>query len=148
MQRREFITLLGSAATWPVAARAQQGERMQRIGVLMGGAETDLESHSRMSALQQGLEKLGWKVGRNLRIDYRWTMADLGRVLINPVLQNRSLMSASLPKSDRIAATPGNDAKGQQRTNALQQRCRLQTPHWITASARPVVANGSPADGQ
>jgi putative ABC transport system substrate-binding protein len=80
MRRREFITLLGgAAAAWPLAARAQQADRMRRIGVLMGGAETDLESHPRMSALQQGLERLGWKVGRNLRIDYRWTMADLGR---------------------------------------------------------------------
>ena len=77
MRRRDFITLLGGAAAWPIAARAQ--ERMRRIGVLMGGAETDQESHPRMSILQQGLEKLGWKVGRNLRIDYRWTMADLDR---------------------------------------------------------------------
>jgi ABC-type uncharacterized transport system substrate-binding protein len=77
MKRRSFITLLGGAAAWPVAARTQQAVR--RIGVLMGGAETDLESHFRMSALQQGLEKLGWKVGRNLRVDYRWTMADLDR---------------------------------------------------------------------
>ena len=78
MRRRDFITLLGgAAAAWPLAARAQ--ERVRRIGVLMGGAEADLESHPRMSALQQGLEQLGWKVGRNLRIDYRWTMADLDR---------------------------------------------------------------------
>jgi ABC-type uncharacterized transport system substrate-binding protein len=78
MKRREVITLLGgAAAAWPTAARSQ--ESVRRIGVLMGGAETDLESHPRMSALQLGLEKLGWKVGRNLRIDYRWTMADLDR---------------------------------------------------------------------
>ena len=78
MKRRQFITLLGGAtAAWPVAARAQQPVR--RIGVLMGGAEIDLESRPRMSALQQGLEKLGWKAGRNLRIDYRWTMADPDR---------------------------------------------------------------------
>jgi ABC-type uncharacterized transport system substrate-binding protein len=77
MKRREFITLLGGAVAWPLTARAQ--ERVRRIGVLMGGAETDQESHPRMSILQQGLEKLGWKVGHNLRIDYRWTMADLVR---------------------------------------------------------------------
>ena len=81
MTRREFITLLGgAAAAWPLAARAQ--ERVRRIGVLMGGAETDLESHPRMSALQQGLEQLGWKVGRNLRIDTRWATTEtdcLGR---------------------------------------------------------------------
>src|SRR5262245_35177644 len=78
MRRREFITLLGGAMSgWPLTAHAQ--ERVRRIGVLMGGAETDLESQPRVSALQKGLEKLGWKVGRNLRIDYRWTMADLDR---------------------------------------------------------------------
>jgi len=78
MRRREFITLLGGAAVaWPFAVRAQ--ESVRHIGVLMGGAETDVESQPRMSALQQGLEQLGWKVGRNLRIDYRWTMADLDR---------------------------------------------------------------------
>src|SRR4051794_33752798 len=77
MKRRQFITLLGGAAAWPLAARAQQPVR--RIGVLMGGAETDLESQPRVAALQQGLDKLGWKVGRNLRIDYRWTTADQDR---------------------------------------------------------------------
>jgi putative ABC transport system substrate-binding protein len=72
MQRREFITLLGSAAAaWPQAARAQ-GDRVRRIGVLMTLAEGDPEGQRRLAALHEGLQKLGWTVGRNLRIDYRF----------------------------------------------------------------------------
>jgi len=75
--RRDFIARISTAvATWPLAARAQQPGRMRRIGVLMGGAETDPESPARVRELQQGLEKLGWKIGRNLQIDYQWTTAD------------------------------------------------------------------------
>jgi putative tryptophan/tyrosine transport system substrate-binding protein len=75
MKRREFITLLGGGvAAWPLAARAQQGERTRRIGVLMLFAETDPQSLPRVSAFEQGLAKLGWTVGRNLRIDYRWSI--------------------------------------------------------------------------
>ena len=77
MRRREFITLVGGAAAWPLAARGQKS--MRRVGVLMGGAVTDLESQPRIAAFQQGLEKLGWNVGRDLQIDYRWTMADVVR---------------------------------------------------------------------
>ena len=77
MKRREFITLLGSAAaTWPVAARAQQGERMRRIGVQMNLASDDQEGQARIAAFQQGLQELGWSVGRNVRIDYRWGGGD------------------------------------------------------------------------
>jgi len=69
MKRRGFITLLGGAAVaWPLAARAQQGERMRRIGVLMGVAD-DAEGQVRVKALQQGLQELGWIEGRNVRID-------------------------------------------------------------------------------
>jgi putative ABC transport system substrate-binding protein len=77
--RREFITLLGGAAAWPRAARAQQSERIRLIGVLMGGAETDLESPARVKAFEETLAGLGWTVGRNLRIEYRWTKADVER---------------------------------------------------------------------
>jgi putative ABC transport system substrate-binding protein len=77
MRRREFITLLGGAAAWPLAARAQQPDRMRRrIGVLANGAEEDLELRSRLAAFRQGLEQLGWSEGRNLQIDYRFSDAD------------------------------------------------------------------------
>jgi putative ABC transport system substrate-binding protein len=73
MRRREFITLLGgSAATWPLVARAQQPERMRRIGVLMASAADDSESQARIAGFLQGLQQLGWADGRNVRIDTRW----------------------------------------------------------------------------
>ena len=79
MKRRDLITLLGgAAAAWPFAARAQQPERMRRIGVLMGWPESDLEAQSELAAFVQGLQKLGWVDGRNLRTDTRWGIpADL-----------------------------------------------------------------------
>jgi putative tryptophan/tyrosine transport system substrate-binding protein len=74
MRRREFITLLGgAAASWPLAARAQQGERMRRIGVLMAQTANDPEGQARLAAFLQGLQELGWSVGRNMRIDIRWS---------------------------------------------------------------------------
>jgi putative tryptophan/tyrosine transport system substrate-binding protein len=78
MKRRDFITLLGgAAAAWPLAARAQQPERMKRIGVLMGYPENDSEAQTKIAAFQDGLQKLGWTEGRNTRIDTRWaTPAD------------------------------------------------------------------------
>ena len=72
MKRRKFITLLGGAAAWPFAARAQQGERMRRIGVLMPLAADDPIGQARITALREGLEKLGWTEGRNIRMDTRW----------------------------------------------------------------------------
>jgi len=78
MKRREFITLFGGAAAvssvyWPIAARAQQPERMRRIGVLTGTAADDPEAQARQAAFVQGLAQLGWTDGRNVRIDARWT---------------------------------------------------------------------------
>ena len=64
--RREFITLFGGAAAWPITARAQQGERMPRIGVLVAPLESDREAQRWISALREGLEKLGWNDGRNV----------------------------------------------------------------------------------
>jgi putative tryptophan/tyrosine transport system substrate-binding protein len=81
VRRREFITLLGgAAASWPLAARAQQLEQMRRIGVLMNTGADESESQARLAAFMQGLQELGWAAGRNLRIDYRWSPGDLARL--------------------------------------------------------------------
>src|SRR5262245_52837186 len=71
-RRREFITLLGGAAAWPLMARAQQGERARRIGVLMSTAANDPLGKARIAAFLHGLQQLGWTDGRNVRIDTRW----------------------------------------------------------------------------
>jgi hypothetical protein len=72
MGRRDFIALLGGAAAWPLTARAQQGERMRRIGVLTAGIADDPDEQARIAAFLQGMQQLGWIDGRNIRIDYRW----------------------------------------------------------------------------
>jgi ABC-type uncharacterized transport system substrate-binding protein len=79
VKRRDFIALLGGAAAWPVAARAQQGERMRRVGVLMNTSADDPNTPTYVAALSQGLQELGWLVGRNLQIDYRWVAGDSSR---------------------------------------------------------------------
>jgi putative ABC transport system substrate-binding protein len=76
MKRREFITLLGGAASLPLAARAEQGERMRRIGVLMNGAATATLPQSYVAAFVQGLRQAGWTEGQNLHIDIRWNAGD------------------------------------------------------------------------
>jgi putative ABC transport system substrate-binding protein len=81
IQRRKFITLLGgAAAAWPLAARAQQGNRVRRIGVLMGGDENDPDAKRRLSAFTQALADLGWINGRNVRTDFRWAGRDFNRI--------------------------------------------------------------------
>src|SRR6516164_8276819 len=80
MKRRTFIAGLGSAAAWPVVARAQQGDRVRRIGVLMGLGENDPEGKARISAFTQALADLGWTDGRNVRMDLRWYGGDNNRI--------------------------------------------------------------------
>jgi putative ABC transport system substrate-binding protein len=79
-RRREFITLRGGAAAWPLAARAQQGARARRIGVLMGGDENDPFTKTVVSAFTQALADLGWADGRNVRMDLRWGGDDTNRM--------------------------------------------------------------------
>jgi len=78
MRRREFIRLLGSTAIgWPLTVRAQQSDQMRRIGVLMPYAEAEPEASLRVTALREGLLKLGWTEGRNIRFEHRWSGSDV-----------------------------------------------------------------------
>ena len=100
MKRREFITLFGgAAAAWPLAARAQQSERMRRIGVLGGFAENDPEIKARLAGFRQGLERLGWSEGRNVRIDYRFAPAGQAQALAKELvaLQPDVIIAHSTP---------------------------------------------------
>ncbi len=81
MRRRDFIKVIaGSAAVWPLAAQAQQGERVRRVGILMGYAQNDPEGQARLAALLGALKALGWEDGRNLQIELRWGSADVARI--------------------------------------------------------------------
>ena len=79
IRRREFISLLGGAAAWPLTASAQQGDRLRRIGVLMAYEENDPEGKRLYSAFTQALADLGWTEGRNVRMDSRWASGDIDR---------------------------------------------------------------------
>ena len=104
MRRREFITLLGgAAAAWPLAAGAQQGERMRRIGVLMSSAADDLDSQSRLTAFLDELERLGWTHGTNMQIEARW-----GAGNINALRRHAADLVALSP--DAILAGVGGTA--------------------------------------
>jgi putative ABC transport system substrate-binding protein len=85
MRRREFITLLGGAAAWPIAAGAQQPERMRRVGVLSNLDEADTEAHAEFDAFRQELQKLGWIEGQNIRIEFRGIVGNLRRVQTSAV---------------------------------------------------------------
>jgi len=94
MRRRDFIRLLGGAAvTWPLAARAQQPERVRRIGVLMGLAADDPEAQARVAAFLQGLQELGWSVGRNVIVDFRWFTGN------SAVLKTAKALGLTVPPS-------------------------------------------------
>src|SRR3954468_7352464 len=81
MRRRDFLGVLGGAAAgWPLGAHAQQSDRVRRIGVLMHTTSDEPESQARITALAQGLQEAGWAVGRNVRIDTRWSSGDLTRL--------------------------------------------------------------------
>ena len=115
MRRREFITLLGgsAAAAWPLAARAQQPDRMRRIGVLMFGAESDPVQQARLAAFLDGLQQLGWTDGRNVRIDTRWPAggadrsrtfaAELVGLAPDVILATSSASVAALQQASRSA---------------------------------------------
>jgi putative ABC transport system substrate-binding protein len=126
MRRREFIAGLGSAAAWPVVARAQQGDRVRRIGVLMGGDENDPVRNTQFSAFAQALADLGWTDGRNVRMDLRWGGADTNR---RPALAQE--LVGLQPDIILTDATPA--------TIALQQETRT-IPIVFTTAADPVAS--------
>ena len=127
MRRREFMALLGgAAATWPIAARAQQGEPVRRIGVLITLAADDPESTARVAAFLQGLQALGWTDGRNVRIDARWGGGDADRLR-----KNAAELVALAP--DVILASGG------QGVGTLLQATRT-VPIVFTQTADPVGA--------
>jgi ABC-type uncharacterized transport system substrate-binding protein len=113
-KRREFIIVLGGAAAWPLAARAQQAERMRRIGVLLPWETGDPESQHRVAAFVQSLQQLGWTEGANLRIEYRWPGADPPRIrrhaaelaALNPDLILTSTALALLPLQQQTSVIP------------------------------------------
>ena len=81
MKRREFITLIGSAAAWPLAAHAQQGERMRRVGILLPASADDTVFQARVGAFMQALGQLGWNIGRNVTVDTRWATTNASEIL-------------------------------------------------------------------
>jgi putative tryptophan/tyrosine transport system substrate-binding protein len=109
MRRREFITMLGSAAIWPRAARSQQPDRLRRIGVLIGFAESDPAVQSWLAAFRGALAKLGWREGNNLRIELRWAGYDLDRMktfakeLVD--LRPDAILSVTSPVTDALLRT-------------------------------------------
>ena len=111
MIRREFFTLLGGAAAWPFAARAQQDGRMRRIGVLMPFDENDPEGKIRYSAFIQALAGLGWTDGRNVRMDLRWSGFDINRIqalaqeLVG--LQPDIILASSIAATDALQRETG-----------------------------------------
>ena len=111
LRRREFIAGLGGAAAWPLAARAQQGDRVRRIGVLLVGDENGPLSKSNVSAFTQALADLGWNDGRNVRMDLRWNGDDIIRV--------RALAHELVGLQPDIILVTGNVA-----TAALQRETR------------------------
>jgi putative ABC transport system substrate-binding protein len=111
MRRREFIAGLGSAAAWPIVARAQQVDRVRRIGVLRGGDENDSGGKARHSAFTQALADLGWSDGRNVRIDVRWGRGDTNRI--------RALAQELVGSQPEIIVTGGTPP-----TSAIQRETR------------------------
>jgi putative ABC transport system substrate-binding protein len=126
MRRREFITLVGSTAAWPLAARAQQGDRMRRVGVLMGSAQDDPQGQARVSAFAQGLQQLGWSDGRNVRIDIRWSAENIA--------DTRKLAAEVVALAPDVILASGSPAVG-----ALQQATRT-VPIVFATAGDPVGA--------
>ena len=131
MRRREFITLLGSVAAWPIAARAQQPDRMRLIGVLMAYAQNDSTAQSWLAAFRAALAKLGWTEGSNLRIELRWSAADadamrtLAKELVD--LRPNAIFGVTTPAIGALAReTTDNSDRVRGRIRSDRQRLRCE----------------------
>jgi putative ABC transport system substrate-binding protein len=128
IRRREFITLLGgSAAAWPVAARAQPVDRVRQVGVVVTLSERDPEAQARLAAFREGLQKLGWTEGRNLHIEYRWSAGDAERL--------RAYVA------DLVAMTPDVIVAGNN-TALIALRAATRTVPIVFAQVNDPVGNG------
>jgi putative ABC transport system substrate-binding protein len=127
LRRRDFIAALGGAAAWPLVARAQQGDRVRRIGVLMSWDENDPAVKTYFSAFTQALVDLGWTDGRNVRMDVRWAGADINRI--------RALAQELVSLQPDIILASGTPA-----TVALQREAR--TIPIVSLTAADPVASG------
>jgi putative ABC transport system substrate-binding protein len=128
IRRREFITLLGgSAAAWPVAARAQPVDRVRQVGVVVTLSERDPEAQARLVAFREGLQKLGWTEGRNLHIEYRWSAGDAERL--------RAYVA------DLVAMTPDVIVAGNN-TALIALRAATRTVPIVFAQVNDPVGNG------
>ena len=127
MKRRELIALLvGAAVAWPLTARAQQPERMRRIGVLLPATENDPEFQSRLTAFQQALHELGWIIGSNVRLEIRWATPDIAKVR-----QQAAELVALAP--DVILATGGSSMAPLQQTTRILPIVFVQVPDPVAA---------------
>ena len=126
MKRREFITLLGGAAAWPVRALAQPGERMRRVGVLMATTPEESDSQARLSVFRQGLQEAGWIDGRNIEIDIRWSGGDVARLRRNA--------------AELVALTPDVILAGVGPTSAILRETTRTVPVVMAQTVDPVGA--------
>ena len=111
MKRRAFITLLGGAAAWPLAARAQQPDQVRRIGVFMSVPENDPEAQVWLGTFSEGLQQLGWTAGHNIRLDYRWESGGqlVGLATPYPARKHRTRPQYSLRKPDPTTSQRARD---------------------------------------
>jgi len=127
IERRKFLATLGGAtAAWPLAARAQQAERMRRIGVLMNLAAEDAEGQARLAAFLQGLQEAGWAVGRNVRVDIRWGASDVDRIRKHA--------------ADLVALAPNVILASTGQVMAVMQQATRTVPIVFTAVSDPVAS--------
>jgi putative ABC transport system substrate-binding protein len=121
IRRREFIALLGGAAAWPLEARAQQSERMRRVGVITNALADDTAAQSRLTAFVQGLQQLGWSDSRNVRIDTRWGAGDTERV---------RRYAAGFATLSRHAPTPSRRSPERSNSSMIAERSPLIDSRW------------------